>query len=293
MSKRITTLPICGSQHPCIPVEMAETYRELYESIDGKFDKKKLSRFFPYQGSCYKQGRQLSRLTPFDGEDFPRTEEEMERYYEPAVRLLVVGRSVNGWEELNESTVEKFVEAAANQVIDEGFSWLDDDGKAISTYKRESDNKECRYNVNRSAFFRCIKKIITQMKPEATIGKRWFEHVAWTNLYPIAPLHSGNAEGKLQDAQIVVCKKLLLQQIDYYQPTHILFITDWDWWFERFADAFPKVRKIGDSAINNIVGVGSYDNAKVAIAIRPDRTRPNRPNEEEYVRDVVGCFRAY
>lgn len=286
-----TILPISGPQHPTVSNEMFESYKELYDAVKTNFGNEKLSRFFPMCGTRYNEELQVSKEVFETNVKFVSDEEFREKYMEPAVHLMIVGRSVNGWTELNEKVAEEFATAGANAILQNGFDWLGDDGKGIDTYIRESDKKECRYNINRSSFFRCTRKILNQLKPVTAVDKRWFEHIVWNNLYIIAPLHTGNAEGMLQDVQLEVGKKLLQQQIAYYKPTHILFITDWDWWFDRFADVFPGVVKIGDSARDNVVGKGVYNKAKVVVTVRPDRTRPNRPNEEQFVKDVVACFR--
>lgn len=290
MKKDVITLPTSGPQHPCITHEMYETYKELYDVVKNNFNIETLSRFFPMQGDNYNEFKQLSRLEPFDGEDFPTNEQDAEKYFEPAVRLMIIGRSVNGWTQLTETSADDFATNAANAIVDKGFSWLRDDGRGVDTYTRESDGKECRYNINGSSFFRCTRKILNKMKPITTMCDRWFEHIVWSNLYTVAPLHNGNAEGKLQDVQLELSKKLLLQQIEFYKPTHILFITDWDWWFDRFTDVFPDVKKTGNSTTDNVVGKGVFNKAKIVVSVRPDRTWPNRPNEEQFVNDVVNAF---
>ena len=131
---------------------------------------------------------------------------------------------------------------------------------------------------------------MNSLLPERADWDRWFENIVWTNLYSISPEHHGNAEGKLQDVQLEISKEILLQQIKFYKPTHILFMTDWDWWFERFADVFPNVCKIGKSEKDNVVGYGSLNNIKIVVSVRPDRTKPNKPNEDKFASDVFNAF---
>lgn len=253
--------------------DMLKTYEKLYDIVKHHFGNEKFSRFFPLCGMKYKEEMEISKSS-----------------MEPRVRLMLVGRSVNGWTEISEKTSEEFSIAAAYTILEEGFDWLRDDGKGKETYIRDYDQKECRYNINQSSFFRCTRKILNRLNPITVIDQRWFDYIVWSNLYTIAPPYKGNAEGKLQDVQVETSKKLLQKQIELYKPTHILFITDWDWWFERFTDVFPMVKKVGDSTMDNVVGKGIYGNSKVVVTVRPDRTRPNRPNEEMFVNDVVKCF---
>ena len=271
--KEYTILPVSDLQHSSVSNEIVESYKVLYETIKNNFKEEKFSRFFPLCGTKYNENVQITKGC-----------------MGPEVRMMLVGRSVNGWTELLEKTAEEFAMVATDSFLQKGFEWLRDDGKGKETYIREYDQKECRYNINQSSFFRCTRKILNQLKPTTVIEKRWFDYIVWSNLYTIAPLHTGNAEGKLQDIQLEISKKLLLQQIEFYKPTHILFITDWDWWFERFMDVFSMVKKVGNSLTDNVVGKGTYNGSKVVVTVRPDRTRPNRPNEEMFVKDVVKCF---
>lgn len=279
----------CGTQHTTISHEMATTYEELFNTIRQHFPNTRLSRFFPLQGEYYNEFSQLSTLTPHD--ESLSNEEFSVKYMEPAVRFMLIGRSVNGWTTLTEETANEFAKNAANIMVRPGFDWLRDDGQGIDTYIR-ADGTEARYNINKSSFFRCAKRILNKMKPITNIQERWFEHMVWSNLYAIAPPDTGNTEGKLQDVQLDISKTLLKQQIKHFAPTHILFMTDWDYWFERFADIFPDVERIGNSVTDNVVGYGTYGNIKIVVSVRPDRTRPNHPNEEKFVEDVVNFFKS-
>ena len=90
--------------------------------------------------------------------------------------------------------------------------------------------------------------------------------------------------------QLKWSRDILLKQIDFFQPTHILFITDWEEWFDAFSDLFPLVEKVGDSSKNIVIGKGVYDNRKVVVTIRPDRTVPFKPSEDAYAQDVRDAF---
>ena len=284
------TINSCGTQHSTLSHEISDTYEELYGIIKQHFPNTKLSRFFPLQGEYYNEFSQLATLTPCEDKTLS-DEEFVAKYMETAVRLMLIGRSVNGWTTLTEETSIKFAQNAVNTMTQPGFSWLRNDGQGVDTYTRP-DGTEARYNINKSSFFRCTKRILNAMKPITTIQDRWFEHMVWSNLYTVAPPDTGNAEGKLQDVQLEISKRLLIQQIKHYAPTHMLFMTDWEYWFERFADIFPNVKKVGNSVTDSVVGYGTYGNTKIVVSVRPDRTRPNRPNEEKFAADVVRFFKS-
>lgn len=276
-------------QYPQISSEFKELYSELFTEVRSSFPDIELSKFFPIQGVNYNEPVQWSKSTPFSKPE-PEDPHEKEKYLEPAVRLMVFGRSPNGWADLAEKDSKSFSSAASRALTSyDGFSWLRNDGQGVDTYFGK-DKKERRYNINKSAFFRTIKRITNELKPISKFQSRWFENIVWSNLYSISPKDSGNAEGALQDVQLKISKKIIIEQIRFFKPTHILFITDWDDWFKRFSDVFPEVKKTGDSQINNVVGQGKYNDAKIVVTIRPDRTRPNKPNEAAFSRDVVDCF---
>lgn len=262
MKDNVIHLPISGPQHRRVPIEIIENYQKLYKMTKDNFPNEEFSRFFPMVGNSY------------DDAD---------------VKLMLVGRSPNGWTELKETTAEDFSMSAASEMLSFGFNWLGNDGKATKSYKDENGVEKV-YNINKSSFFRCTRKIVNKLLPKRASWERWFENIIWTNLYTISPAHHGNAEGKLQDIQLEISKELLLQQIDFYKPTHILFITDWDWWFDRFTDVFPDVCKTGNSESDNVVGYGCLKNIKIVVSVRPDRTRPNKPNEDKFADDVCSAF---
>ena len=277
-----------GTMHPTVPNGIVETYKSLYRTAIANYNIEDLSCFFPLAGKNYyvqqvsKEGVEKALAK----EAIPP--EQLEQYFESSNRLMIVGRCPNGWMEFSSGSADDFAELASSEMLNEdGASWLQDDGKAVETYIRKSDGKECRYNANMSAFFRAIRNILYELKPATTIDPRWFDYFVWTNLYCFSPVGGGNADDKMKAVQLEDCKKLLALQIEYYNPTHIVFITDWDYWFDDFKDIFPEVIHTGNSVTDNVVGVGKYKNAKVVVSIRPDRTKPTDPDEDLFAADVI------
>ena len=152
------TIDIHGSMHPTLPDGMEKVYRTLYETASANYGFKELSCFFPLAGCRYFDSLQISEEglnKAIETKSF--SDEEFEKYSEPAKRLMIVGRCPNGWINRDFKSADEFLSFALSK-MDEGASWLRDDGKATKTYIRKSDNKECRYSVNRSAFFRHIEE---------------------------------------------------------------------------------------------------------------------------------------
>ena len=209
-------------------------------------------------------------------------------YASEDVRLMVIGRSVNSWTEL-EASKGDYLKACSKNFKTSGFTWLNDEGIGTEPYKN-AKGELCYYNTGKSAFWRTIKNISSGLIGNEKSESRWFENIVWYNICPIAPLSGGNADGKLKMAQTAPVMALLKEYIEYYSPTHILFISDWEWWFETIKDIFPNVNKTGDSKTDNVVGKGFYNEIPVVVSVRPDRTIPNKPDESEFCHDVLSAF---
>lgn len=195
-----------------------------------------------------------------------------------ACRLMWIGRALNGWEACRFGMGrEAFADQAADEMRNrDRFVWL----------WRGDAAKKWPYNYRQSAFWRTCKFVHDRMLPE---DERWFEDIAWANLYPIAPAKSGNPSGKLCDAQRVLCGELLKKQMEALRPTHIVFVTDWDW-FADFNSAggeplFPGVRR--NAIPGPIVGSGRIGEGVALITRRPEG-RPEQP----FVEAICAAFGA-
>ena len=124
--------------------------------------------------------------------------------------ILFVGRAVNGWK----NTLSQEPEHAANDQFTE--SMLDCD---INKYwSTPSPNG---YRCNRSPFWRVISCIAHHFYPE-----NWPEHIAWTNLYKVAPKEEeGNPSGYVRAIQFKACDAILDKEIELLSPKYIVFLT--------------------------------------------------------------------
>lgn len=204
---------ISGPQHMQMTYAMTETYEELFRTVKNEFFDKTLFRSFPVCGSRYKERIQLSRLTPFEGEEFPKTDEECMRYYESAVRLMVVGEFDVGKSVFYEKTAEEFSGSAGNSICETGIRF--------------------RYNIEKDSFPREIRKIIESLKPTARLDGFWYEHILWYNPF----VFTQNVTDKIG---LSICRKLLLLNMEFYSPTHILF---WESG-KTFEQDFPGIDKV-------------------------------------------------
>lgn len=212
-----------------------------------------------------------------------------------AFRMMLVGRAVNGWKEYTgkDGSKEEFVNAyLANltnqpQVLKYGkdrFEWIATDERGVTNLGVEDDKTviDNPYNLLRSRFWCDTKEIWENLYGRRTDwNERWFENICWSNLYKISPRLGGNPSAKLQNLQENICIKLLQEEIEYFQPTHILFLTGSDW-FMPFGKIFNNVIFIGCNKVSGknkndifveataeyITRTGSV--CKIVVACRPE-----------------------
>lgn len=128
---------------------------------------------------------------------------------------------------------------------------------------------------------------------------RWFETIVWSNIYKIAPKENGekgkpmNPDNRLCRAQIEICRDILEKEIDTYKPTHILFITGYDWWFYDKKKVYGVQELFSDcTAVNNLFALGTArfrkDGLDIPVVIA---SRPERRKESAYVDAVVNALK--
>lgn len=239
---------------------MKKLYQKLYECFDSSAELSSLSHFTAMCGHTYQQ--------------LPN-------------KLMVVGRATNGWEALDCSTAESFGTIAQQRFEQIGFDWI------LQTDKGFGNGDD--YLLSKSAFWRVLRNICYSMNT-LTDNCRWFESLLWSNIYKIAPPddtehadQTKNPSNRLCRKQIAVCREILRKEIETYKPTHILFITGYDWWFYDEStkygvhELFSACQKIENKYVNGTARYISEDlNIPVVIA-----SRPERKNESEYVEVVL------
>lgn len=210
---------ISGPQHRQIPYEMARAYKELFRMVKKEFPAETLTYTFPVQGSYYNESIQLSRLTPFDGEDYPSNDEEAMRYIEPAVRLMVIGEHKIKQTELTAKTAEEFSCSAGDFICYTNYI------------------AHCAIDKNKVPEY--PKQIIEELKPASALSGKWHEHILWCNPFVFEVSENESTNEKLKELQLPLCQKLLSLHIYFFHPTHILFMEG----CEKFADTFPDDRQ--------------------------------------------------
>jgi hypothetical protein len=145
--------------------------------------------------------------------------------------ILFVGKAVNSWV-TEETDVEKIFDINNSERIfarDDQMEWVNN----------LSGNIE-GYNTRKSAFWRVVKRVSETFYP-----KNWYDNVAWTNLYKIAPFSGGNPNGKLQKAQREYCFSILKKEIEILTPQYVIMLTSgWEWSFLRYLNDNKEVHVV-------------------------------------------------
>ena len=157
-------------------------------------------------------------------------------YGQSPVRLMYVGRAVNGWnEDWQDGTTEQLVEQVFEHTQDMSVIT-----KGVVEYM--SDGKLCKYNYNRSPFWQLCRELMKQYGVE----RDWADYIAWTNLFKVSYSKTGNPNGMLISETISDCADILFYEIFCERPTHIVFVTD-EWWLK------PSGLKLNGNNINESV----------------------------------------
>lgn len=139
--------------------------------------------------------------------------------------LMVIGRAVNGW--LDEWSPGELRDPGRR----DGTIQISADYSMDWVVQKAGDKK---YNTNRSAFWRVVKRVALDLGAVASSDVAWSSHIAWSNLYKIAPTAGGNPSAELRCLQFSQCVSLLALEVEQLRPRHVLCLTGIDW-FEPFA----------------------------------------------------------
>lgn len=226
--------------------QMHQLYGRLYDAltqIQSTYSQDAVS-FTAMEGCEYKSSKDIA------GKDF---------------RLMLVGRAVNGWDEYrgtDQDTKECFVTSSMQNLLNDPaalthgkdskdrFEWIavDEEHNIARNCVREGIDKEPSevgdYCLSRP-FWGYSKEIWDTLYGAATSWQEhWYQKTVWTNLYKIAPRKGGNPSEAWQKMQREVCVELLHAEIEFFNPTHILFMTGTDW-FQPFRGIFQNVTERG------------------------------------------------
>lgn len=195
--------------------------------------------------------------------------------------LMVVGRAVNGWTE--GITPSQLGAPAASEryarLVQESVSG---NGMCPMRWVTKSWGVDEDYNTNRSAFWRCIRRVVGEIGIADVKDAGWPSHLVWSNLYKVSPACGGNPSNVLCEIQIPGCIELLTLEFRTYRPSRVLFLTGINW-----ADPFlKKAAELQEcERFKYVKCVGNMYGARCVIAVHPQ----GKP-EAAWAREVTAAF---
>jgi hypothetical protein len=182
--------------------------------------------------------------------------------------LMIIGRAVNGWifnfsknteGIITENDIETTVGNLSKDLIKE-HNLIDEIIYNIKTL----DNKVKKYNPNSSAFCR-MKKILASKITGGKINEA-NNSIVWSNLYKISNGHGGNPSAGLIKAQQEICKEILKQEIDFFNPKVVIFMTG------HFANPFLNylgVKNVLTEKMTFVTLAGIYNGRHIIVGQHP------------------------
>lgn len=194
---------------------------------------------------------------------------EGELYNNSDVRLMIVGRAMNGWE-TDFSTISSLDEMA-DEIIKSTYNFNDVTNKTGF----ESKTRKRPYRYITSKFWRLIKYVLEEYseanKEWYGDNKNWNKKIVWSNLYKVSPWEANNPNWDLIQLNIQEYIDILKSEIETYKPKRILFITDNNFLEpHRRLPSFVDALDIKKCDCGCIVGTGRFECSKIIVCKRPD-----------------------
>ena len=130
--------------------------------------------------------------------------------------ILFYGRANNGWVSSSKDVKDLFTEESEDCIftLANQMSWMEEDFI-------ENDNGG--YRPSSSAFIRTMRNVAGEYYDE------WSSHVAWSNLYKIAPADGGNPSESLCYTELDDCVKIMQAEISFLSPRAVVMLTGYYW----------------------------------------------------------------
>lgn len=190
--------------------------------------------------------------------------------------LMVIGRAVNGWDvelnSLNSSNKSDLIEEVTATLRDE--NWM---GNLKWVTDRWASN-DGNYNTKKSAFWRVVNELANNFSDDTT-NNLYFDSVVWSNLYKVAPNGGGNPSAKLKNIIFESCLNILREEIAYFKPKFIVFLTGHVNWAQPFIKGLG-VKSIEIPEKQFVKYAGIYNDSRIIVAQHPMR-KPEEPHIEE------------
>lgn len=250
--------------------DIIEEYRDLYLKTKDDEDKDDYSVFFPMWG---------------------------QNYFNCNTRFFLIGRANNGWYFHFDYSLD--FDSNKSKIGNNGFNWI----KVNKNGKLSNGNG---YFINSKPYWGIAGRIFKKIT--GINETKWVNNIVWSNIYKVFPSYKGNPNDDLRLKQGEICKKILKKELDFFNPTHVLFFTDYDNWFTNrnsalnFSDIFSDVNKVGkevvlksggnkEKNIEVVKGRAKYYDAKVLITARPEYVSRQGVLWDKMADLVVDCYK--
>lgn len=109
----------------------------------------------------------------------------------------------------------------------------------------------------------------------------------WSNLYKVSPYAKGNPNDTLKDNINAVCVKILKEEIAEYDPTHIVFVTDYSSWFDNFEKDL-EIEYKEFNGLRTVIKAGRIKGIPFVVTKRPEFLGVSRSVQAEEIFEALG-----
>lgn len=209
-------------------------------------------------------------------------------------KLMIVGRIANGWSSIKADSEDEFALKAAIQfgnIMRFDSMITNENGKLYLTSDMDKDKKD-RYLFNTKPFWSYSKEIYEKLPGTTLNYDLWMNNIVYSNLYKVGSTKPGavSINNWSLSTQLLACREILKKEIEILKPSHILFLTGYDWIWD-FKDIFDTISHIGTNETKKniydqyVEAVGYINNIPAVITCRPEYK-----NKEKFVSDALQMF---
>ena len=210
-------------------------------------------------------------------------------YEQSALRLMYVGRDLNGWPVLKGSTPAELAEYVLTHGREKANEFL---YNAVNDFQFRNDDGSLAYSIMRSPFWQVCCEIMNQSGE----GDAWAERIVWSNVYKITPSdgHARDLPGfwSMEEfgEHFRICVDILKEEIEFFRPNHIVFITGASHFRPvDLGSSYEPVFSLDEDPDNgyfSIIGKGYYTDRtnrriKIVAATRPDNPHRKGTRHEQ------------
>ena len=202
-------------------------------------------------------------------------------------KLMVVGRSVNGWTKEGWAPEKPIDPEGRADILRQTFKVGEESGKCPMLWLTDLWGSSHGYNPKRAAFWRVIHSVTERL--HISNASDWSSHLIWTNLYKVAPAAGGNPSNRLIQAQYDICVELLGLEIHEWLPRRILMLTGLDWALSFIGQLGIIPSHQPHNRYVDYVGVLALCECSYKIQVVVAK-HPQGKSEEEFVGEVISGF---